>query len=492
MNIFPLHATDFYKTGHYAQYPEKTEFVYSNFTCRSDRYLTRAVVNSLDHKVVMFGLQYVIKSLLIDIWNKNFFKRPEEEVVARYQRRMDLALGAEAVDTDHIRELHKLGYLPIRIKAIPEGSRVNIRVPLFTITNTVSGFGWLTNYLETSISAELWQIVTSATTAYEYRKLFDHYADITGGDKTFVPWQGHDFSARGMVGLEGGAASGAGHLMSFTGTDTILALDFLEQYYLGEADFLGGSVPATEHSVMCMGGRDDEIGTFKRLITEVYPKGIVSIVSDTWDFWDVIRKFTRVLRKEILARDGKVVFRPDSGDPVKIIVGDPLAPPDSPAFRGAVECLWDEFGGTLTKSGYKQLDSHVGLIYGDSISIERAEAILEGLKKKGFASTNIVLGIGSYTYQHVTRDTLGTAIKATWGQVDGEARDLFKQPKTDDGMKNSACGLLRVEREHGNYVLYDKQTPEQEQKGRLTTVFEDGRLILNQSVAEIRTRLLEG
>lgn len=492
MNIFPLHATDFYKTGHYAQYPENTEFVYSNFTCRSDRYLTRAVVNSLDHKVVMFGLQYVIKSLLIDIWNKNFFKRPEEEVVARYQRRMDLALGAEAVDTDHIRELHKLGYLPIRIKAIPEGSRVNIRVPLFTITNTVSGFGWLTNYLETSISAELWQIVTSATTAYEYRKLFDHYADITGGDKTFVPWQGHDFSARGMVGLEGGAASGAGHLMSFTGTDTILALDFLEQYYLGEADFLGGSVPATEHSVMCMGGRDDEIGTFKRLITEVYPKGIVSIVSDTWDFWDVIRKFTRVLRKEILARDGKVVFRPDSGDPVKIIVGDPLAPPDSPAFRGAVECLWDEFGGTLTKSGYKQLDSHVGLIYGDSISIERAEAILEGLKKKGFASTNIVLGIGSYTYQHVTRDTLGTAIKATWGQVDGEARDLFKQPKTDDGMKNSACGLLRVEREHGNYVLYDKQTPEQEQKGRLTTVFEDGRLVLNQSVAEIRTRLLEG
>ena len=492
MNIFPLHATDFYKAGHYAQYPENTEFVYSNFTCRSDRYLTRAVVNSLDHKVVMFGLQYVIKSLLIDIWNKNFFKRPEEEVVARYQRRMDLALGAEAVDTDHIRELHKLGYLPIRIKAIPEGSRVNIRVPLFTITNTVSGFGWLTNYLETSISAELWQIVTSATTAYEYRKLFDHYADITGGDKTFVPWQGHDFSARGMVGLEGGAASGAGHLMSFTGTDTILALDFLEQYYLGEADFLGGSVPATEHSVMCMGGRDDEIGTFKRLITEVYPKGIVSIVSDTWDFWDVIRKFTRVLRKEILARDGKVVFRPDSGDPVKIIVGDPLAPPDSPAFRGAVECLWDEFGGTLTKSGYKQLDSHVGLIYGDSISIERAEAILEGLKKKGFASTNIVLGIGSYTYQHVTRDTLGTAIKATWGQVAGEARDLFKQPKTDDGMKNSACGLLRVEREHGNYVLYDKQTPEQEQKGRLTTVFEDGRLVLNQSVAEIRTRLLEG
>jgi nicotinamide phosphoribosyltransferase len=491
MNIFPLHATDFYKTGHYAQYPDKTEFVYSNFTCRSDKYLTRAT-RTTDHKVVMFGLQYVIKSLLIDIWDKNFFAQDEDEVVNRYERRMVGALGPGVVNTDHIRALHKLGYLPIRIKALPEGALVNIRVPLFTIENTVSGFGWLTNYLETSISAELWQIVTSATTAYEYRKLFDYYANLTGGDKTFVPWQGHDFSARGMVGITGAAASGAGHLLSFTGTDTVAALDFLEEYYHGNGTFLGGSVPATEHSVMCMGGKDDEIGTFERLITEVYPKGIVSIVSDTWDFWDVITKFTHQLHTEIMARDGKVVFRPDSGDPVKIILGDPEAPCDSPAFKGAVQCLWNEFGGTLTDRGYKQLNSHVGLIYGDSISLERAEAILEGLRKKGFASTNIVLGIGSYTYQHVTRDSLGTAIKATWGQVNGESRNLFKQPKTDDGMKNSACGLLRVEREHGNYVLYDKQTPEQKEKGHLTTVFEDGRLLVDQGVADIRKRLLEG
>lgn len=491
MNIFPLHATDFYKTGHPAQYPDGSEYVYENWTCRSNKFFEH-YIPGYEPKVVCFGLQYVCKYLLIEMWNKNFFEKPVEEVIARYKRRMDMALGPDMVKMDHIRALHALGYLPIEIKALPEGSRVNVRVPMFTIKNTVKGFGWVAGYLETAISAELWQIITSATTANEYRRMFDSYADETGADQNFVPWQGHDFSARGMVGMTGGAASGAGHLLSFTGTDTILALDFLEEYYHGEGTFLGGSVPATEHSVMCMGGKETEIETFTRLITKVYPKGIVSIVSDTWDFWKVLTDYAAQLKYVILGRDGKVVFRPDSGDPVRIIVGDPSAVPGSPAYKGAVECLWEVFGGTVNEKGFKQLDAHVGLIYGDSISLARAEAILEGLKLKGFASSNIVFGIGSYTYQHVTRDTLGTAIKATWGQVDGDARDLFKQPKTDSGMKNSACGLLRIEYENGNYVLYDKQTPEQEQKGLLTTVFKDGKLVRETTVQEIRERLLKG
>jgi nicotinamide phosphoribosyltransferase len=489
MNIFPLHATDFYKTGHPSQYPKVTEFINENFTCRSSKFLLAGP--DFDGKVVFFGLQYVLKNLLIDTWNDNFFLQPEEHVVARYKRRMDKALGPDVVPMEHIRALHRLGYLPIEIKALPEGSRVNIRVPLFTMKNTVSGFAWIVGYLETAISAELWQVITSATVAYEYRKLFTKYATMTGAPLEFVPWQGHDFSARGMGGLVSGAVSGMGHLTSFTGTDTILALDFLEEYYYGSETFLGGSVPATEHSVMCMGTENEEIDTFHRLITEVYPKGIVSIVSDTWDFWDVITGFTRKLKNEILARDGKVVFRPDSGDPVKIIVGDPDAPVGSPAFKGAVECLWEIFGGTMTDKGYAVLDSHVGLIYGDSISLERAWLILEGLQAKGFASNNIVFGIGSYTYQYVTRDTLGTAIKATWGQVNGEARNLSKKPKTDSGMKNSACGLLRVEKEGTDYVLYDHQTPEQEAQGLLTTVFKDGRIVKSYMIEEIRNRILE-
>jgi nicotinamide phosphoribosyltransferase len=197
----------------------------------------------------------------------------------------------------------------------------------------------------------------------------------------------------------------------------------------------------------------------------------------------------RKLKAEILERDGKVVIRPDSGDPVKIICGDQDAKPGTPEYKGAVQCLWEIFGGTVTHKCYDTLDSHIGLIYGDSISLERAQEILARLEAKGFSSDNIVFGIGSYTYQHVTRDTFGTAIKATWGAVNGEPRELFKDPKTDNGVKKSLCGLIRVEYEDGHYVAYDRQAPDQEQGGLLEPVFEDGLLVRSQSLQEIRMRL---
>jgi nicotinamide phosphoribosyltransferase len=486
MKIFPPHATDFYKSGHVFQYAKGTEYVYSNWTCRSDRWAH--VLPNFDHKVVFFGLQGVCQWLLIDLWKSEFFDKPKDEVVAYYKRRMDSSLGPGAVAVQHIADLHDLGYLPVRIKALPEGSRVDIRVPMFTIINTLPKFFWVTNYIETQLSAELWKAMTSATTAYEYWRLFDYYADETGIDKSFIQWQGHDFSFRGMSGITDASQSGAGHLLSFTGTDSIAAIDYLENYYGGEG-LIGGSVPATEHSVMCMGGEGGEIETFRRLITEIYPSGIVSIVSDTWDFWQVLTEYTVTLKEEILARNGKVVFRPDSGDPVKIIVGDPDAPVGSPAYKGAVWCLWEIFGATITPTGYKTIDSHVGLIYGDSISLERAKAILKGLALKGFSSANIVFGVGSFTYQYVSRDTFGTAIKATWGQVNGEARELFKDPKTDNGIKKSACGLIRIEYENGHFVMYDHQTHEKENQGLLQTVFEDGKLIHFETLADIRERL---
>lgn len=487
MKISPVTATDFYKTGHFAQYPPGTEYVYSNWTCRSDKWAS--VLPGFDHKVVFFGLQGVAQWLLIDLWKTEFFDKPKEQVVSAYKHRMDSSLGPGAVDTQHIADLHDLGYLPLRIKALPEGSRVDIRVPSFTIVNTDPKFFWVTNYVETQLSAELWKGMTSATSAYEYRRLLESYARYTGAPLEFVPWQGHDFSFRGLSGITDASQSGAGHLLSFTGTDTISAIDYLENYYGGEG-LIGGSVPATEHSVMCMGGEAGEFETYKRLITETYPSGIVSIVSDTWDFWHVLTDTASRLKGDILSREGKVVFRPDSGDPVKIIIGDPTAEVGTPEYKGAVEVLWGVFGGTTTRAGFKTLDSRVGLIYGDSISLERAQAILDGLAAKGFSSANIVFGIGSYTYQHVTRDTFGTAIKATWGQVNGEPRELFKDPKTDNGVKKSACGLIRVEFEDGKYVLYDKQTPEQEKLGLLETVFENGVLTKFQTLAEIRERLL--
>jgi nicotinamide phosphoribosyltransferase len=286
--------------------------------------------------------------------------------------------------------------------------------------------------------------------------------------------------------------SSAAHLLSFTGTDTIPAIDFLEEFYNAdcEKELIGGSVSATEHSVMCMGLQDAEIQTFTRLIEDVYPSGIVSIVADTWDFWQVVTEFLPQLKSKILARDGKVVIRPDSGDPVLIVCGDPDAPIGSPEYKGAIECLWEVFGGTITPQGYKLLDPHIGLIYGDSITTERQFQILNRLKIKGFASYNVVLGIGSYTYEYVTRDTYGFAMKATYGEVNGIGRAIFKDPKTDNGTKKSAKGLMKVTLDtEGNYLLQDEVTWQQEAEGELKTVFKDGTLMVDWTLGEVRENL---
>lgn len=502
MSTNPLLACDFYKTGHIAQYPEKTQQVYSNFTPRSSR-LAQKLTGIFDEQIVFFGLQRFIKTFLVESFNNDFFYRSCEEVVAEYKRQMDNGLGVGAVDTSHIGALHKHGYLPITIKALPEGSLVDMQVPVLTITNTHPDFFWLPNYLESVMSAELWKGCTTATTAYQYRKLLEQFAEKTGANKDFILWQGHDFSMRGMSGLNDSAMSSGGHLLSFLGTDSIPAIEDLEKYYRGKETFVGGSVPATEHSVMCMGGKDSEIDTFRRLINDVYPSGVVSIVSDSWDYWKVITEYAVTLKEDILARKenaiglAKVVFRPDSGDPADIICGTFHGPAGhrrsslTHEQKGSIECLWDIFGGTINAAGYKELNPRVGLIYGDSITLERAKDILERLEAKGFASSNVVFGVGSYTYQYVTRDSYGFAMKATFGVVDGEDRVIFKDPATGAG-KKSAKGLLRVEKENGRFVLHDNQTREQEAKGELKEVFRNGVLLVNDSLADIRTRLHGG
>lgn len=483
--MLPLNLTDGYKVDHRRQYPEGTTLVYSNLTPRKSR------VPNVE-SVIFFGLQYAIKRYLIEEFDREFFAKPKADVIARYKRRIEAYLGPDAITYEHIGQLHDLGYMPLEIRALPEGTRVPMRVPMFTIHNTQPEFFWLTNFLETLLSTCLWLPCTSATTAAVYRQMLDTYCTQTGGDPAFTDWQGHDFSFRGMGGVEAAMLSGAAHLLSFSGTDSIPAIDFLEIYYGANADkeLIGGSVPATEHSVMCMGTQDGEIDTFRRLIETIYPKGIVSIVSDTWDFWQVIAEFLPELKTTILQRDGKVVIRPDSGDPVHIICGNPDAPVGSPEHKGAVECLWDTFGGTITATGYKQLDPHIGVIYGDSITVERCRAICEGLIGKGFATGNIVFGIGAYTYQHVTRDTFGFAMKATYGEVNGEGRAIFKEPKTDDGTKRSARGLLRVDRDaEGTLVLKDNCTWEEANGGMMELIFRDGKLVKEWTFEAVRKQV---
>ena len=427
----PLLLTDGYKVDHRRQYPDGTTLVYSNWTPRKSR------IDGID-EVVFFGLQYFIKKYLLEDFETCFFKQPKEKVVEDYRRTINNYLGENKVGTKHIEDLHDLGYIPMVIKALPEGASVPVRVPMFTIYNTLPEFFWLTNYFETLLSAIIWMPCTSATIAKHYRKILDQYAEQTSSQPDFVNWQGHDFSMRGMSGIEAAVSSAAGHLLSFTGTDTIPAIHFLEKYYNANSDkeLIGGSVAATEHSVMCMGTTEGELETFKRLICDVYAKGVLSIVSDTWDLWKVLTEYLPLLKKEIIARDGKVVIRPDSGDPVDIICGNANGKNESER-KGVIELLWDTFGGEINAKGYKELIPQIGAIYGDSINLERAVQICERLKEKGFASTNVVLGIGSYTYQYNTRDTFGFAMKATYGEVNGVGREIYKDPVTDDGTKIS-------------------------------------------------------
>lgn len=561
MYINPIHACDFYKVGHKFQYPEGTTLVYSNLTARSDKLANKTGFKS-DGNIVFYGLQGFIKWFLMEHFDLQFFDQPLSKVLTQYKRRVENALVVSDFDIDHIAALHNLGYLPIEIRALPEGSLVPIKVPVLTIHNTLPEFYWLTNYLETVLSAEIWKATNTATIAFKYREVLEDFANKTGSPKDFVMWQGHDFSFRGLSGVHDAASSGSGHLTSFLGTDTIPAMDYLDAYYHGEKTFVGGSVPATEHSVVCMGGKETEIKTFRRLIKDVYPSGVVSIVSDTWDFWKVMTEYATELKSEILNRQpnsiglSKVVFRPDSGDPVKVLAGvvihdytedlEGLAEEEwddyivdifietdvgnskstvgyfkvkdqiykvngdvwsssygnsevevtswkphvlTPEEKGAVQCLWEVFGGTETSTGHKLLDSHVGLIYGDSITLSRAKQILARLSHKGFASANVVFGIGSFTYQYNTRDSYGFAVKSTAGMIDGENVEIFKDPITDvGGVKKSAKGFLTVQKnDKGNYYLKDQQSSYED--GDLEVVFRNGQLIRDETLETIRGRV---
>jgi nicotinamide phosphoribosyltransferase len=312
MKMNSLMLTDGYKTGHHQQYPKGTNKVYSNWTPRGNKYAPRGC-----DKVVSFGQQMVMK-WLDEHFKENFFTQPKEQVCREIKNELSMYLNTD-YDVTHFEELHDLGYLPVEVKSITEGMEVPLRVPVLTIQNT-GKFGWVTNFLETILSNMLWQPMTSATIALLYKRILVGGAKETDKDNIpFVDFQGHDFSMRGMGGFMSTILSGMGHITSFSGSDSLPVIGASRQYY-NEEGFVVGSVNATEHSVMCAGTKDDEIGTFRRLM-ETYPTGILSIVSDTWDLWTVITKYLPELKEEIEARDGKIVIRPDSGDPVDIICG---------------------------------------------------------------------------------------------------------------------------------------------------------------------------
>ena len=548
----PILFADFYKPSHISMYDKRSEIVQDNMTPRNAKHFIHFADN--DQRVMFAGLQGFIKWFLIDMFNNNFFNLPKEEAVADYREVCDSSIGIGMVETWGFEALHDLGYLPLEIRALPEGTLSPVQVPMFTIQNTHPDFYWLPNFLESVISAETWKTITTATTFWQYRKLSEKWAAETCDNNDHVAFQNHCFAYRGEAGTHDAAQSEFGQLINSMGTDTIPAILYARRYYNMKGKFVAGSIPASEHSVATTNigfivGRlqgehpeltlDEarflaEVEFMKRYITEIFPKGFVSYVADSYDFWAIITKAAAILKQEIMARDGRVVFRPDSGVPEHIIAGyytdggdyasfeeaydanaeagyelvqvlgkfyrvkqssgfDVIDETDEVPYQeavGAVQCLWDIFGGEVNSKGYKVLDSHIGLIYGDSITVARAKDIFERLRDKGFASSNIVYGVGSFTTQYTTRDSLGMAVKATGAVIDGQQIMVVKEPKTDLS-KKSAKGFLKVVRNmFGQLELIDNCQLEevQSEDNELRRVFYNGKLIVDEDLTTIRER----
>lgn len=604
LNLFAAFLSDAYKPGHGPMYSDGTNLVYNNLTPRSDKIYRRSCTRYYDGKLVFIGAQGAIMETVAN-WNV-FFAMPKDVAVAYYKELVDNVLGKDVLPTEQLGKLHDIGYLPLEIKTLDEGDKIPMGIPVMTIKNTVDHAYWLVNFLETSISNLTWKGSTNATTAAEYKAMLTDYAMRTGTPMELINWQAHSFADRGMSGPEDAARSGMGHSSLFLGSDSLGTIMYAQQYYFA-GKFVSGSVPATEHAVATsnilrierelffgatVGKPEPKTYEFKskrqekifkamsdageepRLIAEMmflyelmlkFPTGILSYVTDSFDFWGVLTKGLPYMKDVIMARYGKLVIRPDSGDPVEVVcvvkihnfqdfttaevieksdesvcsiedvgytvVEDMDGASEFEYFikssdgdvirisgetcgsrkyggvyvdgfeaevveltaeqKGAVQVLWELFGGTETETGYKMLDSHIGLIYGDSITTQRCLAILEGMEEKCFASGNCVFGVGSFTYQCVTRDTFGFAVKATYTEVNGEAINIFKDPKTDS-KKKSAKGLLCVVPSDVNGVtLVDEVSVEVEQSddNLLKVRFKDGEFYNLITLDEIRAKL---
>lgn len=484
--VNPLLCTDGYKSSHHLMYPEGTTKVFSNFTPRSTKYMPKQAQD-----IVVFGVQYTIM-YINDLFVSNFFSREKKVVCNELRKHLNSYLGTE-YNISHFEALHDLGYLPVEVRALEEGTVIQAKIPILTIHNTIDEFYWLTNFLETLISTTLWKPMHSASMSYAYNKLVQKYAKETDVNSlSFTAFQCHDFSMRGMQSLESAIGSALGFLVCSMGTDTLPVLQASEYYY-GTSDS-AFSVPASEHAVMTAYGKENEIDSFSRIL-DLFPTGIVSMVSDQFDLWKVLTEFLPQLKDKIMSRDGKAVFRPDSGDPADILCGlnsrkektFSSGEIKSSAYKGVIELLWDVFGGTTNEQGFKVLDSHVGAIYGDSITLDRVEEICDRLKEKGFASTNVVFGVGSYSMGYATRDNQGSAVKATYVEVNGVGRKIFKDPITDDGTKKSARGLISVV----NGELKDSCTWSEvnSDENELKLLFQNGKLIRTITLTQIREKL---
>lgn len=465
-------ATDSYKVSHYRQYPPESEYVYSYFESRGGKF----------DEICFFGLQYFIKRYMTGVV-------VTAEKIKEAKELYDMHMGPGHFNEEgwkHIMEAHG-GKLPIAIKAVPEGTIVPVKNVLFTMVNTDPKCFWLTNYLETLL-VQVWYPMTVATNSREQKKILATYLDKTGGDYSGIHFMLHDFGFRGVSSVESAGIGGAGHLVNFWGTDTIAALQTIKHYYGGESvpipvpgvegtiPIAGLSIPAAEHSTITSWGRDNELAAFENMLDQ-YPEGLLAVVSDSYNVFEACTNlWGKALKEKIKNRKGRLVVRPDSGDPPEIV----------PQLLGLL-CEAFKEDVTTTSTGHKLLPPYIRMIQGDGISYESLGEILKAMAEKGYAAENCAFGSGGALLQKLNRDTQKCAFKCCEiTKKGGATTNVYKDPITDAG-KKSKMGKLTLEME-GDKLVTKTEGKGDPAKDQLVEVFRDGVLLVSYDFQAVRKR----
>jgi len=445
--------TDSYKVSHHKQYPPKTETVYSYYESRGGRW----------RDVVFFGLQYYLKHYLE---GRKVFTDLIEEAGHIFAHHFGNGLLFNREGWEYIRDRH-MGMLPVSIRAVPEGLVVPNNNVLITIENTDPRCFWLTNYLETLL-VQVWYGCTVATQSREMKKIILANLEQTG-DPTGVGFKLHDFGFRGVSSVETAGVGGAAHLVNFLGTDTMAGLTFARDYY--GCPMAGFSIPAAEHSTITSWGKDHERDAFANMLDQ-FPEGLVAVVSDSFNIFQACEQYWgQDLRERVLSRHGTVVIRPDSGEPATVL-------------STVLDTLGAAFGYELNNKGYKVLNPHVRIIQGDGIDFDTLTGILQAMKARGWSGDNIAFGSGGGLLQKLNRDTLKFAFKCASVTVNGQQRDVYKQPVTDFG-KVSKAGRMKLVRADGQVQTVPADAPGDD---LLVEVFRDGKVLREWTFDDVRER----
>jgi len=457
-------ATDSYKLNHWNQYPEDTEAVYSYFESRAGAQFD---------ETVFFGLQYILTRYLEGaIVSGDHIAEAAFNSRAHFGREdyFNLA-GWEHILTKHY------GRLPLRIKAVPEGTPVPTGNVLMTVENTDPECYWLTNAVE-SLLTHVWYPSTVASLSRSVKLKLKTYLDWSADSADGLPFMLHDFGYRGASSHETAAIGGAGHLVNFLGTDTLPAISLLSQYYTdGDVESIGFSVAATEHSVMTARGERGEFEVVDHLLSE-YPDGILSVVADSYDVYRFVSEIGTTFHDRVLVRDGVFVVRPDS------VTGWHKTPELLVVW--ILNKLWEYFGGTLNSKGYRVLDQHVRVLWGDGIDPAGIERILEKAQAAGFSAENLVFGMGGGLLQKVNRDTQRFAFKASAIKRAGVWHDVFKRPL--DPSKASKKGRLALIKSQDGSLYQTVPAVSLDRDDLLETVFENGEVLRHQTLDDVRAR----